>query len=87
MVQATPPEASCVRANIDGQEMLAVRGEDFEKLVQGCHPTEGRPEVDLPADLRRYQRSGRGHSVVGGADRGRRRGHGGQARREPDARA
>lgn len=50
MVQATPPERSCVIAIIDGKETLAVRGEDFEKLVQGCHPKEGRPEQDVSAE-------------------------------------
>lgn len=54
MVQATPPDRSAVVAHIDGRQMLAVRGDLFEKLVGGCHPNEGRPEVDLPEDRVQY---------------------------------
>ena len=50
-------------------------------------PPRARADHGHPPDLRRYQRSRPGHSVVGGADRRRGRGHGGQARREPDPRA
>jgi hypothetical protein len=50
MVQATPPDRHAVFANIDGRQVLAVRGDSFEKLVKGCYPNEGRPEVDLPDD-------------------------------------
>src|SRR5207248_6826106 len=71
------------------------RGRGLPRPAAPVAPRPGRPagqresRADLgdPPDLRRYQRSRTGHPVVGGADRGRGRGHGGQARREPDPRA
>jgi hypothetical protein len=54
MVQSTPPDRSVVVASLDGRDVVAVRGENFEKLVRGIYPNEGRPEVDLPEDRVRY---------------------------------